>query len=253
MTGNVIISPEQYGALNPVRFGYDTCRSSHAYGPAIRTHWLIHFVVSGFGIFRIENREYNVSPGEMFIIPPFTETYYEADSENPWSYIWIGFTAESSIPLALDDVIYCPKALDIFTAMKACTTMETGISAFLWARIWDLFYLLLSNSTPQPDYIEKALNFIHSEYMNDITVEKIANFLNLNRIYFSTIFKEKIGISPKQYLLNYRMHIATLMLSNNNASISVIANSVGYSDIYNFSKMFKRHYGMSPKNYLKQS
>ena len=85
--------------------------------------------------------------------------------------------------------------------------------------------------------------------MNDITVKQIADFLNLNRVYFSTLFKERVGISPKQYLLNYRMHIATLMLSNNNASISVIANSVGYSDIYNFSKMFKQHYGVSPKKY----
>ena len=94
----------------------------------------------------------------MFIIPPFTETYYKADSEKPWSYIWLGFTVSDSIPLALDDVIYCPQAYDIFNAMKSCTTMTTGISAFLCARIWDLFYLLLNRAKAQPDYIEKALN-----------------------------------------------------------------------------------------------
>ncbi len=252
MPGNVIISSEQYGAVNPVRFGYDDCRSSHAYGPAIRPFWLIHFVVSGFGFFKVENREYSISPGEMFVIPPFSETYYEADSENPWSYIWVGFTVDGNLPLHLDDVIYCPKAHDIFTEMKACTTMPTGINAFLCARIWDLFYLLLSRSTPQADYIEKALNFIHSEYMKGITVEQISDFLNLNRVYFSTLFKERMGISPKQYLLNYRMSMATQMMSNISANISVIANSVGYSDIYNFSKMFKRHYGISPKNYIEQ-
>ncbi|MBQ7097075.1 MAG: AraC family transcriptional regulator [Clostridia bacterium] len=252
MAKNIIIPDENLNSLNPVRFGYEACKKSHSYGPAMRTHWLIHFVVSGFGFFRIEDREYHVSPGEMFVIPSFVEAYYEADSENPWSYIWIGFTTPDKPPIALDDVICCPEALNIFNAMKTCEVMNTGINAFLSARLWDLFYLLISKSAPQPNYVERALDYIHSEYTKDITVDQIAHFLNISRVYLSTIFKEKMGISPKQYLLNYRMNIATIMMSNHPTSISIIANSVGYSDIYNFSKMFKRHYGVSPKKYIEQ-
>jgi len=252
MAKNIIIPDENLNPLNPVRFGYESCKKSHSYGPAIRTHWLIHFVVSGFGFFRIEDREYHVSPGEMFVIPSFVEAYYEADAETPWSYIWVGFTTSEKPPIDLDDVICCPEALNIFNSMKACETMHTGINAFLSARLWDLFYLLINKSAPQPNYVEKALDYIHSEYMKDISVDQIARFLNISREYFSTLFKEKMGIPPKQYLLNYRMSMAALMLINTTTNISIIANSVGYGDIYNFSKMFKRHYGISPKNYISQ-
>ena len=77
----IVVANEEYKGLNPVQAGYEQCEKSHFYGPATRTHWLIHFVESGFGIFRINGKEYSLGPGEMFVIPPFVETYYEADRE----------------------------------------------------------------------------------------------------------------------------------------------------------------------------
>ena len=88
--------------------------------------------------------------------------------------------------------------------------------------------------------------------MYNITISELAQRLNLDRTYFSVIFKEKIGISPKQYLLNYRMNTAASLIAQGNISISVAAYSVGYSDLYVFSKMFKRHFGVSPTAYMKQ-
>ncbi len=87
--------------------------------------------------------------------------------------------------------------------------------------------------------------------MHDISVEKIAQHLNLDRTYFSVIFKKKTGLSPKQYILSYRMNIAANLIIKKHITVSVVANSVGYSDLYTFSKMFKRHFGVSPSNYAK--
>ena len=249
MVHNVIIKDEGFLDLNPVQFGYENCNKSHSFGPAIRTFWLIHFVVSGFGIFKIKDKEYKIKPGEMFVIPPYIETYYEADSVSPWSYIWIGFTTTGNITENLSDVIKCPKAEKIFNSMKNCESFSNGRSAYLGARLWDLFALLSEGGNNKYGYVEKALEFIHSNYMHDITVEKIAHYLNLDRTYFSVIFKKKTGLSPKQYLLNYRMNIAATLIIEKRIAISVVANSVGYSDLYTFSKMFKRHFGISPSNY----
>ncbi len=251
MTHDIIITNEGYKGLNPMLFGYENCEKSHYFGPAVRTHWLIHFVVSGFGFYKIADRQYNVGPGEMFVIPPYEETFYKADGEKPWSYIWIGFTSDEKLPVQLSDTIRCPQALGIFNSMKKCSEISSGRSAFLTARLWDLFSLLLSDEKSDEDYIEKALDCIHSEYMTPITVEQIARRLNLDRSYFSVLFKKKTGVSPKQYLLNYRMSIAASLITENCKSVSVAACSVGYTDIYNFSKMFKRCYGMSPSEYIK--
>lgn len=252
MMHDIIVANENYSGLNPVLFGYEDCSASHFFGPAVRTHWLIHFVVSGFGYYKIGEREYNIGPGEMFVIPPYEETFYKADRENPWSYIWIGFTSDSPLPAELKDTVRCPEALGIFNAMKSCSETEKGRSAFLSARLWDLFALLLGNEKNETDYVDKALDCMHSEYMNGITVEQIALRLNLDRCYFSSLFKKKTGTSPKQYLLNYRMSVALSLMLDKNMSVSVAACSVGYSDIFNFSKMFKRHYGMSPNEYIRK-
>jgi AraC-like DNA-binding protein len=121
--------------------------------------------------------------------------------------------------------------------------------------LWELFSLLSEEGTNKSDkygYVEKALEFIHANYMQDISVEKISQLLNLDRTYFSVIFKKETGISHKQYLINYRMNIAATLLVKNNFSISVIANSVGYSDSFTFSKIFKRYFGTSPSSYAAQ-
>jgi len=251
MNHTIVISDEGYPGLNPVQFGYEDCQSGHYYGPAIRTYWLIHFVVSGFGVFKIDNNEYRLSPGEMFIIPPYIETYYKADIQNPWNYIWIGFTSDSELTKSLPHILKLPEASEIFNTMKECEDYTIGRSAFLSARLWDLFALILGKKHICNDYVKTALDCIHSEYMTGITVEEIAKKLNIDRTYFYTLFKKKIGISPKQYLLKHRMNTAASLLKNQNIPVSVVACSVGYNDIFTFSKMFKKHFGLSPTEYNK--
>lgn len=246
------VSDMKYTGLNPLTFGYGDCEKGHFWGPGIRTNWLIHFVVSGFGIFRIDGKEYKVRPGEMFIIPPYVENYYEADKINPWNYIWIGFTTDLYLPGTLPHTIKLPEAAEIFDAMKECKNFSEGRSAYLSSRLWDLFALILGKEKSNNSYVKEACDCIHSEYMNGITIEKIVNRLNIDRTYFFKLFKNEMGMSPKQYLFNYRMNMAATLLKDQNISVTVAGYSVGYTDIFAFSKMFKSHFGISPKQYAKK-
>ena len=237
--------------INPVQFGYQDCAPSHCFGPAVRTFWLLHYVVSGKGIFTKNSRTSEVSSGEIFVIPPWVETYYEADDTDPWSYVWVGFEAEE-LPVVLPDVIHCPEAGAIFEDMKLCRERDNGRSAFLCTKIWELFTLLDEARPAELDYVDRALSIIHSEYMMGIGVEQIAQKLSLNRSYLYAIFKKKVGVSPAEYLFRHRMKVAAELLSSGNKTVTVTANSVGYTDIFNFSKMFKRHYGVSPNEWAKK-
>lgn len=246
MYENEIMINKNYQDINPVIFGYETCEGSHSYGPAVRTYWLLHFVVSGKGVFHMEDREYVVHPGEFFVIPPYKEAYYKADARNPWEYIWIGFTTNTSLPVQLKDVMCLQKAGYVFKSMKNAQDMTSGKAEYLCAKLWELFSIILESEETHFDYIENALTIIHSEYMLGITVQEIADRLSLERTYFSHIFKKNVGVSPKKYLLDYRMKRAADLIVNHEQNISTTALSVGYNDIYVFSKMFKQYYGVSP-------
>ena len=66
----------------------------------------------------------------------------------------------------------------------------------------------------------------------------------------SKIFKEETGEAPINYLIKMRLERARIQLeSDNGQSIKAISNSVGYDDVYYFSKLFKKYYGMSPVHY----
>jgi len=243
---------KEYIGINPVRFGYENCAKGYGYGPAIRPHWLLHFVVSGRGYFKIGNREYTLSAGNIFVIPPFVESYYQADFDEPWSYVWIGFTTTQEFNFLLEDILYVPSAAYIFEEMKHCSKMTVGKTEFLCSKIWQLFAEILEGKDEKIDCIEEALNIIFSEYASaDITVQAIADRVGFERTYFSKYFKNKMGVSPKKYLQKYRMEQAATFFRKYDYSVSCAALSVGYSDVYIFSKMFKRYYGVSPSDFKK--
>lgn len=245
-----IVIDQHYKGYNPVQFGSESCSPGHFFGPSVRTHWLLHYVVYGFGTFVRDGVSRAVKPGDIFVIPPYEETYYEADVKNPWRYIWIGFTTEEDVPPPLKNaIIHCPEAGSLFEDMLRCGKLENGRSAFLCAKIWELFSILLEEGGTSADYVEKALSYMNAEYINDITVRQIAESLGLNRSYFSELFSRQMGVSPQKYLINLRLERAAELLTVYGESPATAGLSVGYPDIYHFSKIFKKHFGLSPRNY----
>lgn len=243
------IIDEHYSGLNPVQLGQEKCSPRHSYGPAVRTHWLLHYVVSGCGTFVKGGKTFSVNPGDTFVIAPFEETYYEADEKNPWHYIWLGFTGD--LPCELDmAIIHVPALGDLFTDALQCGSMNRGKSAFLAGKLWHIFACLLEENRAEYDYVSQAIHCMKLEYADGITVTEIAHRLNLNRSYFSTIFKQRTGVSPQTYLTDLRIEKAADLMVKYGKSPSVAAISTGYSDLYNFSRIFKRHMGVSPRTYI---
>ena len=248
-----ILINRKFPGINPVDFGYEDCEPGHFFGPAVRTYWLLHYVQSGCGIFRRNGNEYSVEPGELFVIPPYEKTFYQADAQNPWKYGWVGFTAEMELPELLQKpVIHRPEAGRVFSEMRRCGKFTGGKEAFLLGKIWELLSLFWEENIPAPDYVQLAEACMESEYMNGITVAEIAGRLGLDRSYFSSLFREARGISPQQYLVNLRLEKAAELMVRFGQTPSTVAISTGYSDVYNFSRMFKKHFGLSPRDYIRE-
>lgn len=242
-----------YQGFNPVLFGWEKCQPCHSYGPAVRSYWLLHYIRSGKGHFLCKNQRYDLQKGEIFVISPYEETYYEADREDPWDYCWIGFTFEGRIPDCFHPpVLKCGEAGPIFEEMRSCKRKEQGKSAFLSAKLWELTSALLEKENHPRNYVEQALHCMHSEYMNDLRIAEIAARLNLDRSYFSNLFHAEMGIAPGEYLRTIRLEKAAELMRDYKMSPSTAGISTGYPDLYHFSKAFKNHFGVSPRKWCRE-
>ena len=81
--------------LNVYFCGSENCSPRHAYGPAVRPHYLLHVILNGRGIYQYKGQTYSLSAGDAFLILPGEVTYYQADEAEPWSYAWVGFDGKA--------------------------------------------------------------------------------------------------------------------------------------------------------------
>ena len=191
---------------------------------------------------------------------------YIADSELPWEYTWLEFDGLKvkefieTAGLTMNTPIYRPRHKDIAQQMTdemlyiANHSQESPLHLIGHLYLF-LDYLAKSNASPiqtqgnrmRDFYIKEALSFIEQNFQNDISVEDIAAFCNLNRSYFGKIFRDTVGISPQEFLISYRMSKAGELLKMTSLSIADIGNAVGYPNQLHFSRAFKNVYGVSPR------
>ena len=248
------IGDSRYKDINPMNLGESRCKPNHFDGPGYRDYWVMHYVVSGKGVFVYDNQVYNLSAGDCFIIKPKELYFYQADEKEPWHYIWFCFEAFVDLPVIMKNshVIHSHEIGNIFvTTIKEIKNTTSKISYFN-SQFWRLITVFeeMEGKNYSPNYVEIAKSYIENEYSKDVKIREIAVRLRLDRTYFSTLFKKETGISPQQYLTEMRLSRAKDLMANYNLSPSVVATAVGYSDIFSFSRMFKRHFGISPTEYI---
>ena len=245
--------PKKLGGINPIAYGQQKCDGGFSVAVP-RPYWLLHYVVSGKGTFSTGGTEYGVSPSQIFVIRPHQVHSYTADEQNPWHYMWVAFESDTKLPAILGtDVFAAPAAGRIFSDILSTTQLECGKEEFISGKIWELVSLLLQMeqgmTSSSNRYVINAKEYVSQNYMKAIKVTDIAKTLNLDRSYFSTVFKNQTGMSPQQYLCEYRLERAAEFLAKGSMSVSEAAYSSGYGDIVNFSRMFKKHFGIAPSKY----
>ena len=100
-------------------------------------------------------------------------------------------------------------------------------------------------------HVKRALDYIDSRYNDNITLEDVINYLNINKSYFCTLFKKETGKTFTEYLNRIRIEKSKSMLLEENSSILDIALSVGFSNQNYFSILFRRYTGLSPIQFRK--
>ncbi len=100
--------------------------------------------------------------------------------------------------------------------------------------------------------IKDMLEYIHSHYDTNITLEDLANVSNLSRSECSRTFKKSVDSTPFEYIKRYRIAQGMQLLANEDKSITEIALAVGFNSSSYFISAFRKIVGMTPSEYRKQ-
>lgn len=243
----------------------------------------ITYILSGKGKYYVEGTIYEVSAGDIIICNPGVKHHNIVINEKePTVEVFIGFTnfqfknmPPNSIILRENEyILHSPMELKQEMS-KLCWEMvaeqeanQIGKYFMLKAQLMKMLLLILREviggemedkqkgcnfeSYNKNYVVKKIVNYLNENYSSKISLDKIARNMYLSPVYISKIFKEETGESPINYLIKIRLEKARdILISGDSGSIKHIANSVGYDDVYHFSKLFKKYYGISPLYYKK--
>ena len=263
-----VFRDERFIDLNLYQFGWERTEPLHSYGPHARNHYLFHYVISGKGKLFANEQVYEITGGHGFLIVPGQITTYRADEQEPWEYTWIEFDglrvkeALTITELTKNNPVYHTHSKDIREKLveeMLYITRHPSESPYHLIGHMYLFldYLMQSAKSSKlvpggkmsDFYIKEAMNYIEQNFQNDISIEDIAGVCGINRSYLGKIFKNSVGHSPQEFLMNYRMIKATELLKLTSLSIADVGSAVGYDNQLHFSRAFKNIYGVAPREW----
>lgn len=260
------VTEKELFSLSVYNVGYQKCDAGYQWGPGIRDHYLIHYIISGTGTYQVNGNTYRLTAKDAFLVYPNTEVIYCADSEDPWEYAWVGFTG-SDAAMILEATDFSKQTPCIFQAENGdqikrqlhhiyeARGNEFEHAVEMAGRLYTTLALFIQCAHKKKvqnssnTYVQKSIEYISANYSYPITVENIASYVGLSRSHLFRSFEDVLGQSPKEYLTDFRMKQACYLLEHSDLSITAIANSVGFDNGLYFSKTFHRKVGAAPRAY----
>ena len=254
--------------------GVERCLPGYEFHTKQRTGYHLHVILAGRGFLHVDGTDYPLHDGQMFVTKPGEETWYRADEKEPWQYCWMTFDGNNAARYAENagfqkGVNWRDCHVDrrqFYTLVeRTLNRPEMTISNDLYRLGMLLEYISLaveSNDVilPSPHreeayssdvYVDYAVTHIQSNYAN-AKIGDVARFIGINRSYLSNLFRQRMGVSPQEYLMQCKLEQARRLLLETDAPVQDIARRVGYDNPLTFSKIFKGSFGVSPKTYRRQ-
>lgn len=252
--------------LNMYYCGKHIKTPNHSYGPEVREHFLIIYIKEGSGTLLSGKEKIKLLAGSIFVMFPNEKIHYICDKDSLWTISWVG---------VFGDLIYeflakvgltpeCPvlkvkngKIIEgIFESIynlsfsKQQSDMIKAISL-----LYDFFSCLISENEIKTDrnYLDEIMNIIQYNYDKNISITDLAKSVFMSPGYLSRAFKEEVGITLKEYILQKKIERAKELLLHKSTSVKIVSNSLGFKDSLYFSRIFKKKTGLSPLEFKKSA
>lgn len=258
--------------------------------PRVPLHWHdeieLIYVKKGIGSITVDLRQHKVKgptlvlilPGQLHSIDPLED--YTMEYENIIFHPSMLFSKQTDVtateflqPLIARKItvptvftpVY-PYYRDVITPIDACDeickTMPQGYELFIKSQLYQFLFVLsnrcrnLSSTKDNRKTLDKmkvVLKYIENHYMDKITIADIAATADFSESHFMRYFKETMGTSFIDYLKDYRLTMASRLLTSSEAAILDIAAEVGFDNLSYFNRAFKQKYHMTPSHFRKDN
>lgn len=234
----------------------------------------------------MNQKEYELKEGDMFIIPKYTFHEYECRESMGHYYIcFIDQLIGGRNPFEYANIDYCPKASEfdrylmkrfielnpgcalsdsnplyydnrpeLFTINREKPIGEfnkdiesSGILLMLFSRFLREGTRPFSNLSHR---MIQVLNYINNHLEQRITVPQLAGIMCVTPDHFTRIFRQVNGMTPNRYIQRKRVERAQTLMFSSNMDLAEIACKVGIPNQSQFSRLFHRHTGISPRLYM---
>ena len=226
------------------------------------------YCVDGKGWFSVQQQKVQVAPNQFFIIPEAVPHSYGSDSNVPWTIYWVHFTGREALVFLkglssgeenyLRGVPWQEERIALFE--KIYHSLESGYSLerigyssiCLWHFLGTFIFPHLNpvqRMGEEEDLIEKAIHFMKINHERALSLDMLADAVNLSIPHFTSLFKKKTGYSPVDYHTRLRIQRSCQYLDLTNMKIKEVSSAVGYEDPYYYSRVFRKIMGEPPEKY----
>ncbi|HYF49409.1 MAG TPA: AraC family transcriptional regulator [Planctomycetota bacterium] len=248
----------------------------------------LYVVYSGKGVARLNNSEFQVRGGDVFLIPSGTLQQGFTDEKEPLHKSWIHFETTTSGSLKLMNLFPPPMRLGGESARQIavlnkelleewrmqCPARQLAVKSLLM-RILLIAYRAPEKDIRPPegtcsllsglpeksdslqrlpvDRIRRVLSLINEKFAQPLTLSQLAECAHLHPAYFTKVFKRLIGMPPIKYLEQQRLRQSQELLSRTEIPVSEVAARVGYADPFHFSRAFRRLTGRAPSAFREEA
>jgi len=211
--------------------------------------------------FRYENREFIAGPNQCVFLNCHKPHMHRAE-EDDTIFEWFRFDGNASasyfeMMYQKNGCVYTignnakiTENLDRIIQMSRRETINEHLaSVIIHETLYELSELTNTAVNSIESIIKKATEYIENHFNQDISIEEVAQHVNLSPYHFSRSFKKYTSYSPYEYLLNYRLHHAKKLLAHTKLTVADIAEASGFNSAPHFVTTFKKRMNITPKQF----
>jgi AraC-like DNA-binding protein len=259
-------SMQKQGGCWIVRAGENIAKPHYYVGPKIIAQFGFHMVQDGKLKVAEGGRTVELGKGDAFCLFPGKSYVYQtlSGSELPLRMAWLALDGQQ-VPLLLSELgltpeqFYITQVIDrqvwgmvrqIVQLFKKETMDSLREQHLLFGMLWCIKQNLRTKQREwNRNWVTQVKEYLELHFTEHIRIDTVAQYAGVHRSHLYASFLKAFGCSPIQYLQRLRMEKGAQLLKESRLSVTAISLTLGYPDLYSFTRAFTKFFGISPTTY----